>query len=144
MDREYMFKLLQTIYVGVLADVVFQLGKEGCLESVTNRKKEVQMLSSKKMAELFGISSPEEVFTKFRDLFDCTAWTIDKKSNGFIAKNLSCKLLSMTKKAGAPCPCNIYCLNPVEGIIKGLDNDLKFNVKDTLCEGNKCLIEVIK
>jgi hypothetical protein len=114
------------------------------MESVTNRKKEVQMLSGKKMSELIGISSPEEVFGIFRDLFDCTVWTIDKKHNGFLAENLSCKLVSTTKKSGAPSPCNIYCLNPLEGIIKGLDKDLKFNVKETLLESNKCLIEVTK
>jgi hypothetical protein len=135
-------QILQMTYISVLADIVTQMGNQGCLEGITESKKEMQMLSGKRNADFMGISTPEEVFTRLSDIFNCVEWKIIKNTSGFSAEASSCKLCSFTKQMGPHSPCELYCLNPMEGMIKALDSKLKFNVKEKLWDGEKCLIEV--
>lgn len=144
MGNEKALQLLQRSFIGVLADAVYQFGEEGVIDKVTERKKKDQMINGKRNAGFYGVSAPEEVFTIFCAIFDNTKWSIDQKANGFSAETSTCKLCSMAKKLGSPSPCKIYCLNPLEGLIKGLDNALAFNVKETLWHDKKCRIEVVK
>lgn len=144
METEKKLQLLQMIYAGALADFVNQLGKEGVLDSVAARKKAENMVLGKTRATQFGITSPEEVFTRLSDLFNCVKWTITGTEDGFTAEGNACMLCGIAKKIGAPSPCNIYCLDPMEAMVKGLDPDTEYTVKETLWDGQKCLVEVRK
>ncbi len=144
MENDNILHLLQLSIVGVLADTVFQLGKEGIIEKVTERKKKEQMLSGKKNAEFYGMASAEGVFNRLSEIFNCANWKIQREATGFSAEASTCRLYSLAKKRGAPSPCNIYCLNPLEGMIKGLNRNLQFNVKETLWEGKRCRIKVVE
>lgn len=46
------------------------------------------------------------------------------------------------KKIGDQSPCNIYCLDPMEGMIKGIDSDLTYDVMETLWSSQKCKVDV--
>jgi hypothetical protein len=126
----------------MLADAVCQLGKEGVLESVTQRKRQEQLATGQIKAKQFGAETPEEVFTKLVDLFGCANWQPIPKENGFVAEAGGCLLCAMAKKMNAPQPCNLYCLDPMEGMIKGLNAKAEFTVKETLWDGKKCSVDV--
>jgi len=53
-------------------------------------------------------------------------------------------LCSMAKKMGAQCPCNIHCLDPMEGMVKGIDQGFSYEVQETLWSGQKCRLAVHK
>lgn len=142
MERERVLSVLQASFIGILADAVYQYGKEGVIETVTERRKKNQLLNGERNAKFYGVSSPEEVFTSFCEYFDNTKWSIENNEKGFIAETTACKLCSMTKKLDAPSPCNIYCLHALEGMIKGLNPQSEFIVKGTLWDGKSCKIEV--
>ncbi len=143
MDTEKKLQLLQMIYAGALADFVLQLEKEGILDKVTERKKSEGILTGKIRAAQFGITTPEGVFTTLSEIFNCANWTINKTEKGFSAENKGCKLCAIAKKIGSGNPCQIYCLDPMEAMVKGINPNAKYNVKETLWDNQRCLVEVI-
>lgn len=144
METAEKVRVLQTIYAGALADSVLRLGREGMLEKVTEQKKNEQLLSGKMRAAQMGMTAPEEVFTKLSDLMGCADWTVApvEDKDGFSATASRCMLCAIAKKMGAQSPCRIYCLDPMEGMIKGLDEKAVFEVKSTLFEGAQCRVVV--
>lgn len=142
MKLEQKVKLLQTVYAGALVDFMLRMEKEGIIEKVTSEKKEEQMLIGKLHASQFGIEKPEDTFIKLSELFGCANWMIKNDNEGFVAEATSCILCIMAKKMGAQSPCNIFCLDPMEGMIKGINPDLTYDVMETLWIGRKCKVEV--
>lgn len=135
-------RILQTAYAGALADAVLRMGRDGILTKITEEKRREQMRTGKAKAEQFGISRPEEVFSRLTDIFGCATWEIKTEDGGFSAETKSCKLCAIAKRMGAPGPCDIYCLDPMEGMVKGLEPDMEFKVAETLWDGSKCRVEV--
>jgi hypothetical protein len=139
-------RMLQTIYAAALADSVRMLGKEGVLESVTRQKRAEQMSAGKMRAAQMGITNAEDVFIKLSDLMGCADWTItpDGDGKGFTATASRCMLCAMAKKMGTQSPCHVYCLDPMEGMVKGLCESAQFEVNNTLFDGSKCSVAVLK
>lgn len=135
-------KVLQAVYAGALADSVLRLGNEGVLEKVTKQKKGEQLACGRARAAQLGIASPEEVFTKLSDLMGCADWAVaaDADGGGFSATAARCMLCSLSKRMGTQSPCRIYCLDPMEGMVKGLRADADFEVQSTLYEGSQCRV----
>lgn len=144
MEEEQKVKLLQAIYAGALADSVLRMGNEGILEKVTTEKREEQMQTGKYRAAQFGFKNPEEVFLKLSELFGCANWEVESDNEGFKAEATRCMLCTIAKKMGAQSPCNIFCLDPMEGMIRGIDPNYRFDVKETLWSGQKCVVNLIK
>jgi len=135
-------RILQAAYAGALADAVLRMGRDGILTKVTEEKRREQMRTGKAKTEQFGISRPEEVFSRLTDIFGCATWEIKTEDGGFSAETKSCKLCAIAKRMGAAGPCDIYCLDPMEGMVKGLEPDMEFKVAETLWDGSKCRVEV--
>lgn len=144
MELEQKVKILQMVYASALADSTLRLGKEGILEKVTEEKREEQMRSGQARAAQFGIAKPEEVFEKLSEIFACANWKIEHTVEGFSAAATCCLLCTIAKKLGAQSPCNIYCLDPMEAMIKGVDAALEYDVKETLWSGSSCRVNVHK
>ncbi len=142
MDSEKKLSILQLTYAAALADSVLRMGREGILEKVTAEKRKEQLLSGKARANQFGITRPEDVFLMLSDIFDCVRWEIKSEPGGFSAEGKACKLCALARRMGAQAPCRIHCLDPMEGMVVGLDPGLKFVVKETLWDGQKCRVEV--
>jgi len=142
MQNEKDIQILQLTYAAVLADATAQLAKENVLQNVTQRKKAEQAATGKMKAEQFGITSPEAVFTRLAEVFNCAAWEIQNAEDKFVAETKTCKLCAIAKKMNAPAPCYLYCLDPMEGMIRGLNPGADFAVEETLWEGEKCRIRV--
>lgn len=142
MDSVKHIQLLQMVYAGALADATFQYGQEGVLQQVTARKRQEQLATGQKKAAQFGATTPEAVFTNLSGLFGCVAWQLVPQAEGFSAEASSCVLCALAKKMGAPQPCRLFCLDPMEGMVKGLQPDARFDVAETLWEGQKCRVTV--
>ena len=139
-------RVLQAIYAGALADSVLRLGSEGVLEKVTQQKRAEQLLGGKARAAQLGFEDAEEVFTKLSDLMGCANWTVSENKNGegFTATASRCMLCAMAKKMKTQSPCRIYCLDPMEGMVKGLEENTSFDVQSTLYEGPQCRVIVTR
>jgi hypothetical protein len=142
MDLEKRVKILETAYAGIQADAVRCFDNQGVLEKVTAQKKKEQLALGKQQAERFGVQKAEDVFRRISEVFNCAAWEIIREEGSFTAESKACKLCAMAKQTGKASPCHIYCLNPMEGMVKGISNDSTFEVKETLWDGQKCRIEV--
>jgi hypothetical protein len=142
MQNEKDIQLLQLTYAAVLADATAQFAKENILQNVTQRKKAEQMATGKMKAEQFGITSPEAVFTRLAEVFNCAVWEIRNAEEKFVAETKTCKLCAIAKKINAPAPCYLYCLDPMEGMVKGLNPHASFAVEETLWDGEKCRVLV--
>lgn len=144
MELEHKVKMLQMIYLGALVDSLRWYTKEGILEKVTEEKRKEQFISGKQRLSQFGITEPEQVFIKLSDLFNCAHWEIDKKSSQFSAEAKGCMLCAAAKKFMSGCPCKIYCLDPMEAMIKAIDPEIQFIVQETLWDGDRCRVEVLR
>lgn len=144
MELEKKLKCLQMFYAGALADAVNHFGKAGILEEVTALKRQSQLLTGKSGAQSLGITTPEEVFTVLAEIFGCADWKVIRLEKSFAAEATGCMLCATAKKMNAPSPCLIYCLNPMEGMVKGLDPEFRFEVTGTLWDGKNCRVVVGK
>jgi hypothetical protein len=142
MDKDQQIQVLQLTYAHVLADATRQLGLECVLERVTERKRQEQLATGSTKAELFGITSPEQVFTALPAYFGCVSWRVKANDGGFVAETSGCVLCGLAKMIDAPSPCRLYCLDPIEGMIKGLEPEAGFIVQETLWNGEMCRVEV--
>jgi hypothetical protein len=144
MDNDEKIRVLQAAYAGALADAVLRMNRYGILPKVTEEKRTEQMGTGKTKAAKFGINRPEEVFSRLTEIFDCARWEITAETGGFSAETKSCKLCAIAKSIGAPGPCDVYCLDPMEGMVKGLAPGVQFAVIETLWDGSKCRVEIGK
>jgi hypothetical protein len=144
MDNDEKVRVLQAAYAGALADAVLRMNRYGILPKVTEEKRSEQMRTGKAKAAQFGITRPEEVFSRLTEIFGCANWEITAAAGGFSAETKSCKLCAIAKSIGAPGPCDAYCLDPMEGMVKGLAPGVQFAVIETLWDGSKCRVEVGK
>ncbi|HBE80934.1 MAG TPA: hypothetical protein DDW65_24570 [Firmicutes bacterium] len=71
-------------------------------------------------------TSIKEVFTVLSDIFGCADWNITSTEDGFKAEASRCMLCAFAKKMNSASPCHIYCLNPMEGMVKGLNPNYSF------------------
>lgn len=144
MEPAEKIKMLQVMYAGALADAVLRMGNEGVLEKVAEQKRSEQMTNGKGRATQLGIAKPKEVFTKLSALMGCADWTVSPGAgeSGFTANASRCMLCAMAKKLGAQSPCRMYCLDPMEGMVKGLDGGASFEVQETLFMGRQCRVAV--
>ncbi len=142
MNLEMRIKLLETAYNGALVDSIYNYDKNGILDQVTEDKKQVQFLMGPKYVENFVMKKAEDVFLVLKEGFNCADWVIEEKEEGFEAVAKGCKLCGLAKEVKTKKPCDMYCLNPMAGMIKAIDAKLTFNVKETLWHGQVCKIEV--
>lgn len=144
MNTEVKLKVLQNIYANVLAESALYFKHEGILDKVTKKKKQKSLISGEKLVEHFNINAPEGVFLWSSEIFNCAVWEIKEMKDGFLAIAEECKLCKFAKKIGAGMPCYMYCLNPMEGMIKGINSKFAFEVVETLWDGTKCRVRIRK
>jgi hypothetical protein len=142
MEAEKKVKVLQAMYAGVLADSVLRMGRAGILQKVTEEKLAEQMENGKMRAAQMGITKKQDVFAVLSEIFGCANWETTDTKTGFTAEASACMLCGLAKKMGAESPCNIYCLDPMEAMVKGIDDSANFTVHETLWEGRKCHVVV--
>jgi hypothetical protein len=143
MDTAKQVQILQMAYAGALADTILQFSKEGVLERVIERKHAEQMVTGKQRLAAFGITRPEEVFLKLSEIFGCARWEIvNDSAASFLAQSGSCTLCAIAKKLGAPSPCHLYCLDPMEGLLKAIAPAAVYTVESTLWAGKQCRVKV--
>ena len=142
MDLEKRVSILEVAYAGVQADAVRFFDSLGALERITEQKKREQFALGKVQADRFGIKKAQDVFERLSEVFNCAKWEVKREDDGFTAVNKACRLCAMAKQTGKASPCRIYCLNPMEGMVKGINPDNTFEVDETLWDGQKCKIRV--
>ncbi len=144
MTTEERLKSLQRIYIAFYADTIKQYGDEGILEKVTAQKREQQLLNAKSMVAQFGAATVKDIFQNVREIFNCANWEVCETQNETVATATGCPLCVYAKKIGTQNPCDIFCLNPLEAMVKGLDEELSFKVSETLWDGKQCIISIKK
>ncbi|MBN1542198.1 hypothetical protein JW992_08610 [candidate division KSB1 bacterium] len=142
MEMERKVKLLQQVYVAALADSVRLLNLSGGLTELQEIKRREQFALGAHKCRAFGIESPERVFTALAELFNCADWRIEKTDDGINAVAKSCQLCGLARKMGAPSPCRLYCLDPMQGMVSALDPQAEFTVECTLWDSECCRVHV--
>ncbi len=144
METEAKLKILQTTYAAVLAETVLHLGAGGLLEAVSRKKREQARANGARMAAQLGVREPAEVFEKTAEVFGCARWTVSREGGRVVAETGSCLLRTFAGKLGAPSPCRIYCLDPLEGMARALDPAARLEAVETLWEGSRCRVELAR
>jgi hypothetical protein len=143
MDTQQHLRLLQITYAAQLADAVRQYGQAGILERVTAEKREERRRTAAAQAAQLGITLPQAAFATSAELFGCADWTVTETGDAsFDATATRCLLCAMVKKAGGPRPCHIFCLDPIEAMVRGLQPEARFEILETLYESDHCRVRV--
>lgn len=144
METEKRLKILQLFYAGVLADSIRNYSEAGILDNVESKKEKEQKLAAKGQLAQLKISTPTQLFDTFSEIFGCISWDVEEKSEKVTARGNFCMLCAIAKKMGIAKPCKMYCINPFNALIEGLDNGYQLRVRSTLWESDKCEFEVIR
>jgi hypothetical protein len=143
MDATQHIRLLQTTYAAQLADATVQYGRAGIIDEVTARHRERRAAGGAAQAARMGITAPAEAFTVSAELFGCADWAVEPEpAGGFAATAGGCLLCGMVKQAGGPSPCRLFCLDPIEAMVRGLAPGAGFEVQETLYDGASCRVRV--
>jgi len=140
--QEQKLKTLQMYHAAALADSVLRYGSSNILDAVTKQKKDEQMKAGGILAERFKVKEPCDAFTKTAEIYGCADWVCQKTDTGFTAKAARCMLCSISKQMGKYSPCAVYCLSPIEAMIKGIAPESEFKTESTLWEGDNCTVHV--
>ena len=135
---EQKVKILQMFYASALADSVVRYGNEGILEKITGQKKAEQMKTGSSLAERLGITEPKQSFIKIQEIYGCANWVCTETEGGFEAVCTACMLCAISKKMGQFSPCRIYCLSPLEAVLKAVAPGSEFSVTQTLWDSDRC------
>jgi len=142
-NLEQKIKKLQLLYAAALADAVYYYGSEGVLEKVTKHKKNNQLENCKTLAARFEMTEPKHAFEKTRDMYGCADWICQDTDTGFTAIAKRCMLCSISQSMGNFCPCQIFCLSPIEAALNGIVPDSEFNIISTLWNSGECKVKII-
>ena len=140
---EQKLKTLQLYYAAALADSVVRFGKEGLLDKITEQKRSEQMKNGAGLAAKLGVTEPKMAIEKTRDTFGCADWVCTDTDSGFRAVATKCMLCAISKQMGRFSPCRIYCLSPMEAMMKGVSPEVGVSIGGTLWDSDKCEITVI-
>lgn len=135
-------KMLQTVYAASLIDSLYHYDQFGITKAVEDSKRQSSLMQGATKAKLMGIETVDQVFLSLKELFGCANWTIQEKDSNKYALATGCMLCHLAKQRGTSQPCNMMCLDPMMGMVKGLDKDASFSVKSTLWDGDSCLIQL--
>lgn len=158
MEAAQQIRILQLTYAAQLADSVRQYENAGVLGRVTAERRAARLAGGAAQAAQLGIAEPAAAFTTSAALFGCADWTIaaDATERGdagaqsggaeaapaFVATARTCLLCAMVKKTDGPSPCRLYCLDPIEAMVRGLSPNARFQIEETLYEGGQCRVRV--
>ena len=160
MEAAQHIRILQLTYAAQLADSVRQYENAGVLGRVTAERRTARLASGAAQAAQLGIAEPAAAFTTSAALFGCADWTIEadetkrvdedagarsgeaEAAPAFVATARTCLLCAMVKKADGPSPCRLYCLDPIEAMVRGLSPNTAFQIEETLYEGEQCRVRV--
>lgn len=142
MEDAKKLQMLRTFYAGALADSVLRFDRKGILDEVTAEKRGEQLAGGKARAAQLGITDAQSVFDVLSGIFGCADWQTEANESGFTATASRCMLCAFAKRMGTQSPCNIYCLDPMEGMVKGLEEGAEFRVESTLWADDQCRVSV--
>ena len=143
MNVENRLNVLQNLYVGVLVDSVRRYTAAGILDKVTEEKRNEQMGQGGQIVKSLNIRKPEEVFTVLAEITNCAGWEKAEGPEDVVMETEYCQLCALAKRLATGCPCYIYCLHPMEGMVKSLDSGSNFIVEETLWNGAKCRVRIV-
>jgi hypothetical protein len=144
MEDAKKLQMLRTFYAGALADSVLRFDRKGILDEVTAEKRREQLAGGKARAAQLGITDAQSVFDIMSGIFGCADWQTEANESGFTATASRCMLCAFAKKLGTQSPCGIYCLDPMEGMVKGLEEGAEYKVESTLWSDDACMVTVRK
>ncbi len=144
METEKRLKMLQLFYAGVLADLIRNYSEAGILGNVEFKKEKEQKLAAKGQLAQLNISTPLQLFNTFSEIFGCISWNMEEISEKVTARGNFCMLCAIAKKMDTEKPCNMYCINPFNALIEGLENGYQLRVRSTLWESDNCEFEVVQ
>jgi len=139
---EQKVKRLQMLYAAALADATLRFSNAGVLMEVTEQKRKEQLKNGASIAERFGVTTAKGAFEKTVETYGCANFICTDIADGFVAVCTSCMLQAFAKQLGSQSPCYIYCLSPIEAMVKGIEEEASFEVESTLWEGSNCLVKV--
>ncbi len=131
------FKTLQLFYSAALSDAAFHYGEHRIFDDVTEKKRISQNYMAETQLRNLNISSLEELYQRFSEIFGCAEWNTDTEGDSVAAESASCMLCGIARKQGAPQPCRPFCINPFTSYAQALGYSL--DVKETLWDGERCL-----
>lgn len=134
--------IMRNLYTGLQAEALLRYSKAGILEDIENEKRVLSIKNGSQNAAMLGISNIKDAFLIPSAIVECATWEITEGNDTLFAVCRGCKIAALCKKMEAPSPCNLYCLNPIEGMIKALNDKIDFKVESTLWDSDNCVVKV--
>ncbi len=142
MTAEMKNGVLQQVLFTTIIDSLINYEKHGILADVERERRERDIAEGEAKVQQYGISSAEQFLQFSTETFNCVNWEIEQNEDGFTAVTKKCIVCAMAKQAGAPSPCELTCISPNLGVIKGVDKNSELIVEETLWTGERCLFKV--
>lgn len=144
MNAEMKNDILRQVLFMTMIDSLKNYEKHGILEQVEKSKIERDLAEGPAKVKKYGLTSAEQFLQFSTDTFNCTKWDIQTDEDGFTATTKGCVVCGMAKQMNAPNPCEMTCISPSRGVVKGINKDHNFEVQETLWESDKCIFKVTR
>jgi hypothetical protein len=142
MKSEEKLEIMRVLYTGLQAESLMRYAKADIFDEIAEERIGLSLASGIRSIQMLNVKNPADAFTRPASVVECASWKITEIDDSLIAVCNGCKLVDICKKMGTPSPCNIYCLSPIEGMIKALKAEASFQVKSTLYDSNNCTVKV--
>lgn len=146
MEQERKLGILQNIYAASVAESVNTYHQLGKLDDIVIQRGARQAQSAPYMMQQLDIGTVEEVFSRLSEVFGCASWMVEKAPEGYVATAKSCKLCALSKRMGGASPCQGWCIDPMEAMIKSIAEqeglDASIIVEGTLMEHDQCRLAI--
>lgn len=142
MTAEMKNDVLRQVLFMTMVNSLKNYEQNGILEKVVQEKIEQDLREGPAKVQHYGLTSAEQFLQFSTDTFACAHWAFERDAQGVTATTKGCVVCGMAKQAGAPSPCELTCISPVRGVIKGLNPNNQFEVKETLWESDRCVFRI--
>ncbi len=144
MEPSVQTQALQQLVLIQPLEALRNYNNHGILNQVTRENRERDLAGGAAKAASFGFTRPEDILEFDLNVIDCAKWSIQKKTSETIAITKHCKLCNMAKDQELPSPCALFCINPVRGIVEGVEGNYRLDVEETLWNGDCCRFKISK
>ncbi len=142
MEQQMKINTLRQVILIQAVEALRNYTEQGVLDKVIADKQKRDIRDGANRAKLFGITKPEQILALNSELYDCAVWDIKNDGEDVVAVADSCKMCTMVKDAGLPSPCALFCINPVDGVVRGVTGNYKLKVEETLWNGDCCRFRI--
>lgn len=138
MTQKEKISVLQLVFAGQIIKEFELIRKKYALTTLLKNEERNALRAAPGRLKQLGLHSVPGVFNFISTVPGFAQWRKRISGNKRTYVTEACKLRDIARYTGCPQPCKLYCIVPIEALLKGLDRRYSIEVQSTLWDGEHC------